>query len=83
MNGGPHNNNIAGIATQLKEVTSPRFRKYASDVVANAKALARALSGRGFDLVSGGTDSHLMLVDLRKVPPRPQLSADRRLGRAL
>ncbi len=63
--GGPLMHVIAAKAVCFKEAMDPSFRVYAHDVVANAKALAAALSARGFDLISGGTDNHLMLVDLR------------------
>src|SRR5579864_3248422 len=64
LQGGPHNHTTAGIAVALREAAQPSFRDYAAQVVANAKALAAALLDRGFDLVSGGTDNHLLLVDL-------------------
>jgi glycine hydroxymethyltransferase len=64
LQGGPHNHTTAAIAVALREAAAPSFRDYAHAVVANAKALADALSARGFDLVSGGTDNHLILVDL-------------------
>jgi glycine hydroxymethyltransferase len=64
LQGGPHNHTTAGIAVALKEAAEPAFRAYAHQVVANAKALADAMIERGFDLVSGGTDNHLILVDL-------------------
>jgi glycine hydroxymethyltransferase len=64
LQGGPHNHTTAGIAVALREAATPEFRAYAAQVVANAKALAAALVERGFDLVSGGTDNHLILVDL-------------------
>jgi glycine hydroxymethyltransferase len=64
LQGGPHNHTTAGIAVALREAATPAFRDYAHAVVANAKALASALTERGFDLVSGGTDNHLILVDL-------------------
>jgi len=64
LQGGPHNHTTAGIAVALKEASTPEFAAYAHQVVANAKALAAALTERGFDLVSGGTDNHLILVDL-------------------
>jgi glycine hydroxymethyltransferase len=64
LQGGPHNHTTAAIAVALKEAAAPSFRGYAAGVVANAKALATALVERGFDLVSGGTDNHLILVDL-------------------
>jgi glycine hydroxymethyltransferase len=64
LQGGPHNHTTAGIAVALKEATGQDFRRYAHQVVANAKALATALVERGFDLTSGGTDNHLILTDL-------------------
>ncbi|MGY0230618.1 serine hydroxymethyltransferase [Longispora urticae] len=64
LQGGPHNHTTAGIAVALKEAATPEFGVYAHQVVANAKALAAALVERGFDLVSGGTDNHLILADL-------------------
>ena len=57
---------IAGKAICLREAAQPEFRAYAENVVKNAKALAEALLAHGFDLVTGGTDNHLMLADLRK-----------------
>lgn len=62
--GGPHMNTIAGIGVALKEAAEPNFKDYARDVVKNAKALAEALTDAGFSLVSGGTDNHLILIDL-------------------
>lgn len=62
--GGPHENAIAAIATTMKEATTASFRKYAEQVVKNCKALASTLDDFGFKLVSGGTDNHLILVDL-------------------
>ncbi|MEU9828094.1 serine hydroxymethyltransferase [Micromonospora chersina] len=64
LQGGPHNHTTAGIAVALNEAAQPPFRRYAHQVVANAKALAEALTARGFDLVTGGTDNHLILIDL-------------------
>jgi glycine hydroxymethyltransferase len=64
LQGGPHNHTTAAIAVALKEAARPEFGAYARQVVANAVALAAALTARGFDLVSGGTDNHLILVDL-------------------
>jgi glycine hydroxymethyltransferase len=64
LQGGPHNHTTAGIAVALHEAAQPSFRDYADQVVANAKALAAALTEHGFDLVSGGTDNHLILIDL-------------------
>ena len=64
LQGGPHNHTTAGIAVALHEAGQPAFRSYAHQVVANAKALAAALLDRGYSLVSGGTDNHLILMDL-------------------
>src|SRR5436305_6384713 len=64
LQGGPHNHTTAAIAVALHEAAQPEFRDYAHQVAANAKALAEGLTERGFDLVSGGTDNHLILVDL-------------------
>ena len=64
LQGGPHNHTTAAIAVALREAAQPSFRNYAHQVVANAKALADALSARGYTLVSGGTDNHLILLDL-------------------
>lgn len=63
--GGPFMHVIAAKATCFKLAMQPEFKEYAKQVVANAKALAKGLSERGFRLVSGGTDNHMMLVDLR------------------
>jgi glycine hydroxymethyltransferase len=64
LQGGPHNHTTAAIAVALREAAEPSFRDYAHQVVANAKALAAALLDRGYALVSGGTDNHLILIDL-------------------
>jgi glycine hydroxymethyltransferase len=64
LQGGPHENQIAAVAVALKEASAPAFRKYAQQVVKNAKALARELTARGWRVVSEGTDSHLILVDV-------------------
>ncbi|MEX2253024.1 MAG: serine hydroxymethyltransferase [Thermoleophilaceae bacterium] len=63
--GGPLEHVIAGKAVAFREAADPAFREYAHQIVANASALAAALAGEGFRLVSGGTDNHLMVVDLR------------------
>ena len=65
MQGGPLMHVIAAKAVAFGEALRPSFRIYARNVVENAKALAETLKSRGFDIVSGGTDTHLMLVDLR------------------
>src|SRR4051812_22843455 len=64
LQGGPHNHTTAAIAVALHEASQPEFRDYAHAVVANARILADELIDRGFDLVSGGTDNHLILIDL-------------------
>lgn len=64
LQGGPHNHTTAAIAVALEEALRPEFADYARQIVANAKALADGLAERGFDLVSGGTDNHLILIDL-------------------
>ena len=64
LQGGPHNQTTAAIAVALKEASGEDFRDYARQVVGNARALGEQLAARGFDLVSGGTDNHLLLIDL-------------------
>jgi len=65
LQGGPHNHQIAGLCTQLKEVATPEFKAYAKQVRANAQALAKFLVGKGYKLTTEGTENHLMLWDLR------------------
>ena len=65
LQGGPLEHVIAGKAVAFKEALSPEFKQYASDIVENARAMATALIDGGLDIVSGGTDSHMVLVDLR------------------
>ncbi len=67
LQGGPHMHTIAAKAVMAREALTPDFKTYAAQVVANARALAEGLTKRGLKIVSGGTDSHLMLVDLRPV----------------
>lgn len=64
LQGGPHNHTTAAIGVALKEASTPAFKEYGHQVVRNAKAMAEELMRRGFDLVSGGTDNHLILIDL-------------------
>ena len=64
LQGGPHNHTTAAIAVALKEAATPDFKRYAEQVVRNAKVLAQELLAKGFQLVSGGTDNHLILIDL-------------------
>ena len=64
LQGGPHNHTTAAIGVALKEAATPEFKSYARQIVSNAKALAQELIARGFGVISGGTDNHLVLVDL-------------------
>ena len=64
LQGGPHDHTTAAIAVALGEVARPEFKAYAAQIVANAKALGAALIERGFTLVTGGTDNHMLLMDL-------------------
>ncbi len=64
LQGGPHNHTTAAIAVAAREASLPSFREYARQIVVNAKALAEELLARGFRLVTGGTDNHLILLDL-------------------
>lgn len=64
LQGGPHNHQTAAIAVALAEASSPAFRQYGKQIVKNAKKLASELTARGFNLVTGGTDNHLMVIDL-------------------
>uniref|UniRef100_A0A3Q3BYR6 Serine hydroxymethyltransferase n=1 Tax=Haplochromis burtoni TaxID=8153 RepID=A0A3Q3BYR6_HAPBU len=65
LQGGPHNHAIAGVAVALKQASTPMFKRYIHQVLLNTKAMANALFKKGYTLVSGGTDNHLVLVDLR------------------
>ncbi|XP_075447616.1 serine hydroxymethyltransferase, mitochondrial [Ascaphus truei] len=65
IQGGPHNHAIAAVAVALKQASSPMFREYALQILKNAKSMAASLLQKGYTLVSGGTDNHLVLVDLR------------------
>jgi glycine hydroxymethyltransferase len=64
LQGGPFNNNIAGICVGLGEALKPEFKKYAKQVIKNAKVLSTELQKYGFDIVSGGTDKHLVLINM-------------------
>jgi len=81
IQGGPLEHVIAGKAVALFEALAPEFQAYAKTVVANAKRLAAELAGRGYRIVSGGTDNHLFLVDLRPAG-LTGAEAEDRLGRA-
>ncbi len=82
LQGGPHNQTTAAIAVALKEAATTDFSAYAHQVVANARALGEELASRGFDLVSGGTDNHLLLIDLtgKDVPGKIAAKALDRAG---
>ncbi|HEV8026204.1 MAG TPA: serine hydroxymethyltransferase [Stellaceae bacterium] len=64
LQGGPHMNTIAGVAVTLKRAATPEFQAYGRDVLRNAKVLAESLMAQGMKLVTGGTDNHLMVVDM-------------------
>jgi len=66
LQGGPHNHTITALAVALKQAQAPEFKVYQEQVLKNAKSLSNSLTARGFDLVSGGTDNHLLLLDLTK-----------------
>lgn len=75
LQGGPHDNQTAAIAVALREAQGKPFKRYGEEVVKNAKALAQELLKAGFNLVSGGTDNHLLLVDLRNKEVNGALAA--------
>lgn len=64
LQGGPHNHQTAAIAVALREAATPEFKTYGQQIVKNAKALAAKLNDKGYQLVTGGTDNHLLLIDL-------------------
>jgi len=67
LQGGPHEHQIAGVATQLKEVMTPEFKAYSKQVILNSQALGAFLKEKGYCLATDGTDNHLVLWDLRPV----------------
>jgi glycine hydroxymethyltransferase len=75
MQGGPHDNTTAAIAVALKEATTASFKKTQVQTVKNAKALAKELLHFNFDLVTGGTDNHLLLIDLRNKKVNGRIAA--------
>ncbi len=85
LQGGPHNHTTAAIAVAAHEAAQPAFKKYAHQVVANCKVLAKSLAERGYSLVSGGTDNHLILIDLtpQGVPGKVAAKALDRAGLVL
>src|SRR5687767_12075739 len=82
LQGGPHNHTTAAIAVALKEAATPQFKDYAAAIVRNARALAAALAERGFALVTGGTDNHLILSDVtsKQIPGKVLAQALDRAG---
>ena len=82
LQGGPHDHTTAAIAVAAREAAEPSFRQYAASVVENAKALGAALAARGFRLVTGGTDNHLLLVDMtpKGIGGKPYAQALERAG---
>lgn len=64
LQGGPHNHQTAAIAIALREASQPAFKTYAAQIVKNAQKLASELNSKGYELITGGTDNHLMLIDL-------------------
>ncbi len=81
LQGGPHNHQTAAIAVALKEAQQPEFKKYAEQVVKNAAVLAEGLLRRDFDLITGGTDNHLILIDMTGKKISGQ-QAEKALGQA-
>ncbi|WP_437276309.1 serine hydroxymethyltransferase [Sorangium sp. So ce375] len=82
LQGGPHNHTTAAIAVAAKEASEDGFRAYAKQIVANAQALGRALESRGFRLITGGTDNHLLLIDMtpKGIAGKPYAQALDRAG---
>lgn len=82
LQGGPHNHTTAAIAVAAKEAAEDGFRVYAKQIVENAQALGRALESRGFRLITGGTDNHLLLIDMtpKGIAGKPYAQALDRAG---
>lgn len=82
VQGGPHNNTTAAMAVAFKEADSEEFRSYAHQVVENSKTLAATLIAKGFDLITGGSENHLLLIDLtsRNIGGKPAAKALDRAG---
>jgi glycine hydroxymethyltransferase len=81
LQGGPHNHQTAAIAVALREAATPEFKAYGQQIVKNAKKLAAQLTGKGYQLVTGGTDNHLLLIDLTN-KKLSGAEAERALGKA-
>ncbi len=82
LQGGPHDHTTAGIAVALLEASKPEFKEYGEQIVKNAKALSEELKARGFKLVTGGTDNHMILVDLTPIGKGMGLYAQEALDKA-
>ncbi|MFO0616837.1 MAG: serine hydroxymethyltransferase [Polyangiaceae bacterium] len=82
LQGGPHNHTTAAIAVAAKEAAHPTFKEYARRIVENARVLGEALVERGFSLITGGTDNHLLLIDMtpKKIAGKPYAQALDRAG---
>ena len=76
LQGGPHNNNIAALAVALKEASKASFKNYARKIIQNANVLATGLQERGWQLISGGTDTHLLLADMRPFEVNGKVAAE-------
>lgn len=81
LQGGPHNHQTAAIAVALKEAATPEFKEYGRQIVKNAKTLAAGLTAKGYNLVTGGTDNHLLLIDLTN-KNISGMEAEKALGKA-
>lgn len=77
LQGGPHMNQTAAIAVALKEAASPAFKKYAHQVIKNAQVLAAELKSLGWHIISGGTDSHLILMDVSSAGLGGKIASDK------
>jgi glycine hydroxymethyltransferase len=75
IQGGPHDNQTVAIAVALKEASTPAFKKYGAQIVKNSQKLAQELTKYGFDLVSGGSENHLLLIDLRNKKVNGKIAA--------
>ena len=77
LQGGPHNHTTAALAVAFTEAAQPEFKEYAAQIVKNSRALAKSLLERGFELISGGSDNHLILIDLtnKGIPGRKAAKA--------
>lgn len=81
LQGGPHNHQTAAIAVALREAATPAFKEYGLQIVKNAQKLAAELTAKGYNLVTGGTDNHLLLIDLTNKSVSG-IEAERALGQA-